>query len=102
VSNNSFYKAKSGDARSKVASAQFISLSQIYAGNKNVGSDRKHLLLGYNVCVCVIGGARMTPEPFQQTRQAPRAVMRDDRAVARASRIRILDLSPSDAYFPTS
>jgi hypothetical protein len=44
----------------------------------------------------------MTPEPFQQSRQTPRAVMRDDRAVARASRIRNLDLSPPDAYFTTT
>lgn len=41
----------------------------------------------------------MTPEPFQQTRRTPRAVMRDDRAVARVSGIRILDLSQPDAYF---
>jgi len=44
----------------------------------------------------------MTPEPIQQTRQPPRAVMRDDRAVARAPRIRILDFSPPDAYFLTT
>lgn len=64
---NKFHKVVSGDECEAIASANRISLSNFYAWNAAVGNECRSLLVGYNVCVGIVGGTLLPPTTTTRT-----------------------------------
>lgn len=65
---NKFHKVVSGDSCPDLASKNSISLDNFYSWNPAVGSDCRTLIVGYHVCVGIVGGAPPTTTMSTTTR----------------------------------
>jgi LysM repeat protein len=57
---NEFHLVVSGDSCPDIASDNSISLADFYSWNPAVGSDCRTLIVGYHVCVGIVGGTPTT------------------------------------------
>ncbi len=64
---NTFYKIKSGDNCAAIADTYKIDLKNFYKWNPAVGEDCSSLWVGYQVCVNIVGGTTIAPQPTSTT-----------------------------------